>query len=139
MAFLDDIADLITSVTTGFTVGGTTGNLAKAVMLDTQPDTVTVLYESAGPASQFAFSTSSTAVDEVFRYPQLQVLSRAVSYTVARANAETIYQALNGRSNSTVNGTVYDKVQAVQTPFSVGRDDSDRYLVSCNYQTTVVV
>lgn len=138
MAFLDDIADLIVANTTGFTVGGTTGNLAKAAMLDTQPDTVTVLYETAGPASVFAFSTSNMT-DEVQRYPRFQTLSRSTSYPVAQAAAQAIFDAVNGLSNSTVNGTLYDSIMAIQTPFAVGRDDSDRFLVSCNYDTTVVL
>ena len=134
---IDDIAALLEAASTALTIGGATGTLAKADMNDAMPDTVAVLYETAGTASQFAFSTSTGNIDEVFRHPSLQVLTRAVSYPDARTLAGTIYTALNG-VRATVAGTVYEVV-AVQTPFSVGRDGSDRFLVSCNYQMDIPV
>ena len=134
---IDDIADYLESASTALTIGGATGTLAKADMNDAMPDTVAVLYETAGTASQFAFSTTTGNIDEVFRYPSLQVLTRGVSYPDARTLAGTIYTALNG-VRATVGGTVYEVV-AIQTPFSIGRDANERYLVSCNYQMVIPV
>lgn len=137
MVLLDDIATIIVSGSTVMKLGGTTATLGKAVMLDTEPDTISVLFEQGGVGSAFTFSTSTGRVEEVLRYPTVQVLSRSGSYQTARAHAEIIYGILNGLGSTVVAGTTYDSVVAIQPPFSVGRDKSDRYLVSCNYRITV--
>ncbi len=124
---LDELATYLAANST-LTVGGTLG---KARMTDTQPDTVGVLYESGGLSTVYTFSTGS-AVE--YQRPTVQFLSRSTSYVTARQAAETVYQLLDGLSNTTMTGVRYKSVKAIQQPFTVGVDDSDRYLVSVNFQ-----
>jgi len=130
---LDDVATYLVAQTT-LTVGGTTGTLGKAIMLDTEPDTIAVLFETGGGASEYAFSTSTGTVAVVYEQPNLQLLSRSTTYTQARTVAETVYTTLNGLGTTTMTGTRYLSVDAVQSPFSIGRDDNERYLVSVNFR-----
>lgn len=130
---LDAVATYLTSNTT-LTVGGTTGTLAKAVMTDSQPDTVAVLYEQPGGASEYSFSTSTGTVGVVYEQPNLQCLTRSATYTVARAAAQTVYTALNGLGETTMSGVRFLSIEAIQSPFSLGRDSNERYLVSVNFR-----
>ena len=130
---LDPVATYLVANTT-LTVGGTTGTLAKAVMSDSQPDTVTVLYEQPGAGAEYSFSTSTGTVAVVYEQPNLQALSRAATYTVARAAAQTVYTTLNGLGDTTMSGVRFLSIEAIQAPFSVGRDKQDRYLVSVNFR-----
>ena len=132
MAFLDDMADLIVANTTGFTVGGTTGNLGKAQMDDTGPSTMVGLYQFAGPGPAYTFSTgTNTAV--AYEAINLQLMSRSTAFQTAMANATAIYTALSGAGEQTVNTLRYRRVVALQAPYSVGHDDNDRSLVACNF------
>jgi len=133
MTLLDAVATYLVANTT-LTVGGTTGTLAKAQMLDTQPDTVAVLYETGGAASEYAFSTSTGQAQVIYERPNLQLLSRSATYQTARTVAETVYTTLDGLGDMTMSGTRYLDVDAVQAPFSIGRDKQERELVSVNFR-----
>lgn len=132
--FLDDIAAYIAAQTTGFDVfSGTTGNMVKAQALDYAniPDTVVGLYEPSGLAPTHVFSTGTGT--RLWNRPTLQILSRSTSYQTARANAQTLYDLLDGAVSTTMNSNRYTSVDALSAPFSIGRDTDDRFLVSCNY------
>ena len=130
---LDAVATYLVSKTT-LTVGGTTGTLAKAVMLDTQPDTVAVLYETGGAGGEHAFSTSTGTVTRIYERVNMQVLSRSTTYTQARTVAETIYTTLDGLGETTMSSVRYLSFDAIQPPFSIGRDEQERHLVSVNFR-----
>lgn len=132
MSILDDVAAYIEANTTGWTVGGTTGNLNLEQMLDTQPDTTVTLYEQPGLPTAYAFSTGAQ-VDRVYERPNIQALSRSTSPTVARNNVDRIYDLLDGLANTTMSGTRYLEFVAVQAPFQLGRDDNQRHLWSVNF------
>lgn len=131
---LDDVATYIAAQSTAFTVGG---NLRKVVGLDdavSAPNTLTVLYETAGIQNTYSFSTGNP-VNVDYEQPRLQVLSRSTKYTTARSRAQTIYTMLDGYSGTlpTATGPNYLSISAVQAPFSVGRDKNDRHVVSVNF------
>lgn len=133
MAFLDDVATYITANTTGFTVGGVTGNLGKAQMNDTQPATMVGLFVTAGVGPTYTFSTANTAAAVAYEGVNLQVMSRSTSFQTAYSNAARIYTALSGVTNTTVNSLRYLDIVALQHPYDLGHDDNDRSLVVCNY------
>jgi hypothetical protein len=132
MTFLDDVATIITTATTGFTVGGVSGNLGKQQMDDTQPSTMVGLFRTAGPGPAYTFSTG-TQTATAFEAINLQVMSRSTSYVTAENNANLVYSVLSGAGEQTVNGLRYRRVTALQAPYGIGHDDNDRYLVVCNY------
>ena len=133
---LDDVATWLAANSTLLSVGGTTGTLTKAVMLDSQPDTVATLLETGGLPTVQAFSTGTNNTQVVYERPNLQLLSRSTSYVTARNVAETVYTLLDGYTGTlpTSTGTRYLSVDAIQAPFSLGRDENERYLVSVNFQ-----
>ena len=135
MAMLDDIATYIDAQSTAFTINT---NLGKAIIMDSGsvPNTFTSLYETPGLEGALAFSTAANMAERLFDRPGLQVLCRSTDYPTARARAQTIYNLLdgfNGRGLPTSTGTVYLSISAVQAPFSLGRDDNERWLVATNY------
>jgi hypothetical protein len=138
---LDDIASFLAASSTKFSVGST-GNIGKAVALDTTqtPVTFIALYEQSGAANSYIFSTS-TGADVAVERPNLQVLSRSTSYQTARNNAQTVYTVLDGISRNlpTSTGTRYLSIEAIQAPFQAGYDANRRNLVSVNFNVEKVV
>jgi hypothetical protein len=107
-------------------------------MLDStpNPNTLTVLYETAGVSNDYTFSSATGGANVEIERPSFQILSRSSAYQTARSRAETAYQifdGLAGRTLPTATGTRYLEITAVQAPFSIGRDDNERWLVSTNY------
>ncbi len=140
MSLVDDIhAFLITESTAFTTLGGTSGgSLGKQIMLDDSitPDTVAVLYETAGGPNEYTFSSSTGRATVSFERPGLQILSRSTLYATAKIRAETAYTILDGlagRNLPTTTGPRYLEITAVQAPFFLQRDENDRYIVSTNY------
>lgn len=145
MSLIDDLAAFIDASSTALTLlSGTAGNLGKAVMLDDTivPDTVVSLYETAGSPNAYTFSTATGGANVEWERPGLQVISRSTIYPTARANAQIVYTLLDGlagRSLPTATGTSYLDITAVQAPFSIGRDEGERHLVSLNFQVQKAV
>lgn len=135
---LDDLATYLAAQSTAFAIfSGSTGNLAKAVALDaTLPDTITVIYETGGLGNEYVYSTATGGAKVANERPSFQIISRSTRYTTARTRAETAYTILDGLAGQTLptaTGTLYLEIVANQAPFSIGRDDNERYLVSSNY------
>lgn len=125
---LDDIADVLSSGGAG-TVGTT---IFKGIIPD-RPDACVAVYETGGLAPAHAMSGS--AGNAVAERPRVQVVSRAAQqdYEAARAKASCCYRILDGLPGRTVNGVRYLSSFAVQSPFLLGRDESGRVLLACNF------
>lgn len=137
---LDDVATYIDTNSTALALGAT-GNLLKAQLLDSIPaDTCVALYEQSGTVTSQTFSTGSGAAVD-FENPNLQVISRSTSYVTARTNAQTIFTLLDGLSATlpTATGTRYLSIDALQSPFSIGKDRNERWLVSVNFAIRKVI
>ena len=127
---LDDVATYLESESTRLTVGV---DLTKGFMPDT-PSTVTTLYETGGVFPLNAFSTGGGT--RIYERPALQVLSRSTDYQTVRATIEDVFTILDGVANTTLptaTGVRYGSIDAVQSPFSVGRDSNDRFEMSVNF------
>lgn len=129
---LDEIAEYIDTNSTAFALGGTTANLGKGQMHDTQPDTFVGLFHSPGATPARAYSTG-VIVERVYEQPILQVMSRSTSIATALANAYLIYDMIDGLSNTTMSGVRFLAIRALQSPGYIGHDDNRRILVSTNY------
>ena len=142
MALLDDVGSYLCAATSAFSlVAGTAGagNLMKAQMLDNAktPDTVVGLYETAGWAPQWVFSTGSTS--PAYEIAGLQVISRSTSYQTAKDYAYRAYRILDyvaGQKLPTATGIMYQRIAAVGPPFAIGQDQNGRFLLSCNFDVT---
>ena len=108
-------------------------NLTLGFMPET-PATVTTLYESAGLFPLHFFSTSTGT--RGYEQPALQAISRSTSYQTARNTAEDIFTVLDnvaGANLPTATGPLYVRIDAVQSPFQIDRDDNDRFRIGVNF------
>ena len=120
---LDELASFIATNST--LVVGT--DLFKAGFPATAADTAVAIYETGGVSPKESFG------GVVVETPSVQVLVRSTSYSVARNLAQTIWNDVVSISNSTLTGVGYAYGRAQQSPFSIGNDELNRELVSCNY------
>ncbi len=116
---LDEIATFLQAQSLG-TVGT---DLFKG-HLPPGPDDCVVIYETGGFEPELA-----AALD----HPTFQVLCRARDYQTARNKAESIYSQLHGLTETVLSSRRYLLIRAMQTPTSIGQDESFRHEVSTNY------
>jgi len=111
--------DMVTYLSSG---GGWTGgtNLF-AGLLPPTPDEAIAIYETGGTAPEHTMGNVAGA--GVLERPRVQVISRASTYEVARANAQKAWLLLDKLPTRTINGVQYYYGQAVQSPFLMGRDE----------------
>lgn len=127
---LDDAATYLASNSTRFTVGV---NLTKGLMPDS-PDTVTTLFDTGGSSPLHTFTTSTGT--RWAERPGLMIHARSADQQTARANAYAAFTLLDGihdRGLPTTTGTHYVEIGAAQSPFLIGRDKNDRYLIGVNF------
>ncbi len=140
MPLLDDTAHYLVDQTSSFTIlsgTGGAGNLSKGWMPDhaKSPNTILALFENAGGPATWYLSTGSTSPG--FEQAGLQALSRSTSYSVARSQAYLAYRLLDNVHGQylphTSSGTLYIRIDALGPPFSIGRDENNRFLHSVNF------
>lgn len=130
---LDDVATYLEANSTRLTIGV---NLTKGFMPE-NPSTVTTMFETGGVSPLHYFSTSTGT--RGYERPGLMIHSRSTSYETARSIIEDVYTILDGTANTnlpTSTGVRYVSIDAVQSPFLIGRDSNDRFLLSVNFIVT---
>ena len=98
------------------------------------PDACVAVYEYPGERPEHAFGANSAPHQEK---PRFQVVCRnaAGEYDLARSQAETIFQLLDKVTSTTLSGTVYHRIAALQSPFAMAPDENGRPRVACNFAT----
>jgi hypothetical protein len=71
--------------------------------------------------------------------PRIQAVARAATYSAARTKIGAIFTALHAVNNTTLSGTLYLSIEAVQSPFFLERDQSDRVKMVCNFHVRKVL
>ncbi len=105
--------------------GGTvTGDRADAIFLSE--------YSDGGPIDQMGATTGVVVAEEV----GLQIVARHAAYSTAKQKAEDIFGALHKLGNVTLGSTRYLLMMAKQTPFPIGRDQSNRWMIGFNMRVT---
>jgi len=89
-----------------------------------------VILENTGVAP--IFTQGSNNLPKMER-PEIQVLVRNTSYSTGRANAETIYRLLTQVTNATINGNLYQRIEAIASPALMERDLNRRVLFTTNF------
>lgn len=130
VVLLDDIADMLSSGGVG-TVGT---DLFKGFLPETDA-AVVALYETGGRGPDIAMGAGPIGSTVAMEWPRVQVVCRSgeYDYATARSKAHDIFKLLHGLPARLINGTSYQWASAVQSPFLMGRDDSNRVLIACNY------
>lgn len=121
---LDDLKDLMST-------GGVTTTIYKGLM-PPSPDEAFQIVETGGAPPVRAFRSS--AGEAVVERPTVQIVRRSPSYQRARAEMNYAYRLLDGAGDRTVNGTRYLFIEALQSPFHLGRDETNREQVACNFR-----
>jgi hypothetical protein len=75
------------------------------------------------------------STDMYYDTENIQIISRATSYNIAKYNAYVIYRAIHMYSNSDIR--VVD-IFAMQPPYFLGRDDLKRYTFVNNYRVDLL-
>jgi hypothetical protein len=68
--------------------------------------------------------------------PRFQLLVRAADYEAGRNLIQSIWNVLDAIVNRDVNGTFYQRVAALQSPFMLERDANDRWIFIANFQAS---
>ncbi len=129
---LDEVGAILAAARAGFTLNT---NVFRS-RLEPSPDVQLAIIETGGlpPVN----TMSSTVGAPIVERPRFQVISRGEvdDYQTARTNAETAWKAFHNftgpHGGST--GTTYYWIEALQPPFSIGTDESDRPLIAFNCQ-----
>ena len=127
MSTLDDLYDRLTSQSVA-----TTAELYKAQMPST-PDEALALFEYGGPAPLHTM-TQRAVVEE----PHVQVLGRATRPDTAKFRVQKVLTELDGLGPMTINGVKYLSIYALQPPFFLRTDETNRYEFAANFAVTRV-
>ena len=131
---LDDVAKYLSTTVTALTLGT---NLTKGFMPDS-PDTVVTVFETGGYRPTHFLTTGVQT--RVYENPGIMVHARSTDYQTARNQADSVFTTLDGINNRMLPTTSgprhYVSIDAVQSPFSIGRDKNDRFVFSVNFDVT---
>lgn len=119
----DDIADLLTS-------GGITTSIFRGFLPERPDEAIQVVVTGGYPAVHAFSASAGQAVEE---NPSVQILRRSASLQRALVEMNVIWKMLDGFGDRAINGTQYKWAAATQSPTPIGRDESDRSLVVCNF------
>lgn len=128
MGMIEEVATYLDSNSTRFTLGTN-------LFLNFQPDepaTCAALYEDLGGQPVATFGAA-----HVIENPRLQLVCRSsgdlTGPTIARANIDAAWGILDGVANTTLSGSTYLRVAAVQSPFLLERDARGRVSFAANF------
>jgi hypothetical protein len=128
MAVLDDLgAFMVTNVTDTSLTLGTNLFLGR---MPTDPDTCVAIYETGGSDPTDVFGSNSAPPIE---NAGVMCHTRAAAYSDCQSLAVDIMKTLSKVINETLTSTYYYKVEPIQSPFGLDRDDQDRMVFSCNF------
>jgi len=125
---LVDIATYLDSQQASLTLGT---NLFLGRMPDS-PDTCVALYEYGGSAPD---NTMGTGLP-VLQNPSVQINVRAALYATAESLINSCWGTLEGIINTSLSGTRYNRMTAIQSPFVLERDSQDRVIFVQNFNVT---
>ena len=111
------------------------GTLASTIFVNDKPGSPDALIAVLGYAGQPPEWTNTNKYDR----PSVQVLIRGAKNAAgaARTLAETIYQDLDGVTNTTLSGTFYQRIEAAQSgPTPMGKDENGRIEYVLNFYTS---
>ncbi len=129
------LEDLATVLLPGAGLGLTFGTNLFAGIMPTSPDQAVSLFEYAGEEPEHVLGP--VANKGGLRHPRVQVLVRVAegNYLTGRNLIENVANALEC-ANTTINGTYYERIERMQDPFFVHRDQARRVFFAINMTIT---
>jgi len=131
MPLASDITTHLAGIGALSLTGGT--NLFAVPFPEASQDQAVCLIEYPGEAPEHAAGASIAA--PLYERPRFQIICRDVEANAAtcRALAESIYVQLDGLADTTLSGTRYLLVRALQSPFYLSMDGRNRHRYVTNY------
>lgn len=126
--FLDDIKDRLVAQGVG-TFGSNIILGSKGVIPDGDGPLLSVI-ETGGTAPLRIHNETGAHVQR----PSALILVRGKNYVATRSMAKNAYLALDGIFNTSLSGTFYQKVMAMQEPTDMGLDPKGRVMISFNIE-----
>jgi|OpeIllAssembly_1097287.scaffolds.fasta_scaffold545144_2 hypothetical protein len=108
------------------------GTLGVNMFIDNLPETpddVVLVTTSGGFAPEFVHNKPGVNTE----MPTFQIATRSRSIPSAKSKSHAIYNDLQLIGNMMVDGIFFQRLTPMQTPFSIERDDKDRWIWGCNY------
>lgn len=131
MPWLEDVASLITTAGAGTLNVDTFLSTAASIPAGVGP--YALLVETPGMGVERLHSDDLGVLNApAYERPGMQITVRATNYVVARTRIKLIFDAVDGVFNTTINGTKYLEIMAIQRPFDMGPDDSKRIRLGFN-------
>lgn len=128
----DSIAQYIATDLALGVLGTTVFEEQMADASDGSVDTAICVYSMPGQPPDLSVGVGTNTID----YPAFQVVCRSLDAATALANDLAIFQDLHGKAETTVHGTYFTLITAIQSaPVSLGRDPRQRFLFARNYRT----
>jgi hypothetical protein len=109
------------------------GTVGTNIFVNYKPPTTDNIISVFGYAGQPPERTHDTSGND---HPGIQVWVRNTSAATARTTIESVYNALDGITNTTLSGTFYLGIFANQSPEMMGRDENGRTEFVVNFTVT---
>lgn len=110
---------------------GAVGSTLFYNQMPSAPHNCVVLHEYSGNAPEFALPSTGGVATE---HPRVQITSRATTEAIARSKAQTAYETLAKVANQTLTTTRYLRVEPLQAPFFLRKDENERWLFVFNVE-----
>ena len=120
---LGDLSDYLTS-------GGIASVTIYQGFLPDIPDKAMAIYEIPGLPAVHAMNAAAGAA--LVERPGVQFVVRDVvdEYATARTAIDAVWKLIDGLPSRSINGVAYKWAMARQSPFTMGRDESGRVLLT---------
>ena len=110
---------------------GTVGTSIFVNIKPATPDNLIAVFVYAGQAPERTHDTSGNA------RPGIQVWVRNTSAGTCRSKIETVFNCLDGITNTTLTGTFFEGIMANQSPEPMGQDENGRSEFVVNFSTII--
>lgn len=98
------------------------------------PDTCVAIFETGGTLPEQTMGSGLASIER----PRIQVVTRRPGYSDARILAYNVWNTLEGVANESLSGTRFLRVSAVQSPYPLERDSTDRIIIVQNFDVLKV-
>lgn len=137
MGAVEDINTYLASTAGGGTLGTEGTSIFEFAVVETTGRAVFTFEYPGAPPSQ-GYGSSGVFIEN----QRVQVLCRSTKPSVgaiaetngARGLAHHVMRKLNRVVNTTLSGTTYLRIEPLQSPFFLDRDETGRVLFACNYE-----
>ena len=121
-----DVATYLDTQVASLTLGT---NLFMGNMPDAPIESVAMYEYTSGPPVE-----TLGGADTAMETPRLQIIVRSGDYAAGRDLIEDVWKALRNVANTTLSGTRYQRIAALDSPNFLQRDSNYRPMFVCNFE-----